>query len=64
MPAAFESCVHAHGRVRTVTPKSGTYIHVCFKDGKSYAGEVHHKKAALSSASRDTRHRKKGKVGL
>jgi len=56
--------VHAHGRVRTVTPKSGTYIHVCFKDGKSYAGEVHHKKAALSSASRDTRHRKKGKVGL
>jgi hypothetical protein len=45
--------------VRTITPKAGTYIHVCFKDGHSYASEVHHKKAPLRSASQDMRHKKK-----
>jgi len=40
MPEAFERCVAAGGRVRTVNPKPGRYMPVCFKDGKSYAGEV------------------------
>jgi len=40
MPAAFEKCVREGGRVRTKKLKGGKYIHICFKDGKSYAGEV------------------------
>ena len=42
MPASFEKCIREGGRVRTVKPKKGTYIHVCYKGGKSYSGEVHH----------------------
>ena len=40
MPADFERCVDSGGRVRTEKLKGGKYMHVCFKDGKSYAGEV------------------------
>jgi hypothetical protein len=40
-PADFDKCVREGGRVRTITPKEGTYIHVCYdKAGKSHAGEV------------------------
>lgn len=44
MPEAFERCVRSGGRVRTKTLKGGRYMHVCFKDGKSYAGHVKKKK--------------------
>ncbi len=44
MPAQFEACVKAGGRVRTKGLKAGRYIHICFKNGKSYAGEVKKKK--------------------
>ena len=44
MPKAFEECVKSGGRVRTINPKAGRYMPVCFKGGKSYAGEVHTKK--------------------
>jgi hypothetical protein len=40
MPAAFEACVKNGGRVRTKRLSEGKYMHICFKDGKSYAGEV------------------------
>lgn len=40
MPADFERCVANGGRVRTKTLSGGRYIHICFLDGKSYAGEV------------------------
>jgi len=40
MPQAFENCVKSGGRVRTKPLSGGKYIHICFKDGKSYAGEV------------------------
>ena len=43
MPKAFEKCRKAGGRIRTVKPKgkrSRSYMPVCYKDGKSYAGEV------------------------
>jgi len=40
MPAGFESCVAQGGRVRTKKLGNGRYMHICFKDGKSYAGEV------------------------
>lgn len=40
MPESFNRCVAAGGRVRTKKLKGGKYMHICFKDGKSYAGEV------------------------
>jgi len=46
MPADFDRCVREKGRVRTITLKGGKYIHVCYKGGKSYSGEVKEKKAS------------------
>jgi hypothetical protein len=44
MPAGFDACRKAGGKIRTVKPKEGVYIPVCFLNGKSYRGEVHHTK--------------------
>jgi len=33
------------GRVRTIKPNAGSYMHVCWSGGKSYSGEVKHNKA-------------------
>ena len=38
-PKGFLSCVKRGGRVRTIKPKPGRYIHICYIGGKSYAGE-------------------------
>jgi hypothetical protein len=40
MPHAFDSCVKKGGRVRTKSLSKGRYVHICFLNGKSYAGEV------------------------
>jgi hypothetical protein len=43
MPADFDKCQSEGGRIRTIKPKgsdSRQYMHVCFKGGKSHAGEV------------------------
>jgi len=40
MPAAFLKCVKEGGKVRTKALSNGRYMHICFKGGKSYAGEV------------------------
>ena len=40
MPVAFTECVKNGGRVRTKKLSGGKYIHICFLNGKSYAGEV------------------------
>lgn len=40
MPASFEKCVREKGRVRTIKPNPSEYLHICYKDGKSYHGEV------------------------
>ncbi len=32
-PQAFDNCVSRGGRVRTIVPKKGTYIHVCYPKG-------------------------------
>lgn len=45
MPEGFNRCVKGGGRVRTKTLSDGQYMHICFKDGKSYAGEVKKKKS-------------------
>lgn len=44
MPAAFLACVKKGGRVRTIVPKKGVYVHVCYLDGKAHRSEIHHKK--------------------
>lgn len=44
MPKDFEKAIQEGGRVRTKKLPGGKYIHIVYKDGKSYAGEVHKKK--------------------
>lgn len=44
MPAGFDRCVKNGGRVRTKKLSGGRYMHICWLNGKSYAGEVHTKK--------------------
>lgn len=45
MPKAFLNCVRSGGRVRTITAGKGKYRHLCFKGGKSYAGESKKRKS-------------------
>ena len=40
MPQDFEDCVSGGGRVRTVKPKAGRHLPVCFDSEGSHAGEV------------------------
>jgi hypothetical protein len=40
MPAGFDRCISAGGRVRTKKLSGGKYMRICFLRGKSYAGEV------------------------
>ena len=47
MPAAFLKCVKNGGRVRTKNLSGNKYMHICFLNGKSYAGEVKKKKSKL-----------------
>jgi hypothetical protein len=48
MPEDFERAVKSGARVRTKKLPGGKYIHIAFKNGKSYAGEVRQKKSASS----------------
>jgi hypothetical protein len=50
MPPKFTKCVNSGGRVRTLRRGAGKYQHICYKNGKSYAGEVKTKKAARRRA--------------
>jgi len=43
MPEDFEKCRAEGGKIRTKSLGKGRYMHICFKDGKSFAGEVKHK---------------------
>lgn len=47
IPAAFTKCVNSGGKVITkvVDKKKGTYMHICYKDGEAYQGEVKTKKS-------------------
>jgi hypothetical protein len=42
MPAGFDRCRAAGGKIRTVKPNANTYIHICYLGGKSYRGEIKH----------------------
>lgn len=46
MPADFEACREAGGRIRTIKVGKNKYMHICWDaQGKSHAGEVKEKKA-------------------
>lgn len=49
MPAAFEQCASSGGRIRTKSLGGGQYMHICYNNGKSYAGEVHQRKTSTAS---------------
>jgi len=51
MPKAFENCVKNGGRVRTKSLSDGRYMHICFLNGKSYAGEVKTSQSSKKSSS-------------
>jgi hypothetical protein len=40
MPKEFDACRAGGGKIRTMTLKSGKYMHICVLGGKSYRGEV------------------------
>ncbi len=48
MPQNFNQCVAEGGRVRTINPKPGTYLHVCYPKGggSPVSGEVKKSKYA------------------
>ena len=49
MPKGFENCVKKGGRVRTKVLSDNRYMHICFLNGKSYAGEVKTRKSKAAS---------------
>ena len=61
MPQAFDECVKAGGRIRTIKPKgegSKTYLHICYPKGGGppVSGEV--------KESKDLSPTRKIKIGL
>ncbi len=59
-PIAFDSCVKDGGRVRTKTLSGGRYVHICFLNGKSYAGEVKTKVEKVTSGKNQGKYRISG----
>lgn len=57
MPEGFDYCKSHGGRVRTKKLKGGKYIHICFIDGKSYAGEVKTKRPEDMTSKEYAEHR-------
>lgn len=40
MPEGFDSCEKNGGKIKTKKMSGGKYMHICFLNGKSYAGDV------------------------
>lgn len=51
MPAAFNKCVKAGGRVRTQSLSKGRYRRMCFLKGNSYAGHIQKRKSNKYSSA-------------
>jgi len=62
MPQEFDNCVKNGGRVRTKGLGGGKYMHICFLNGKSYAGYVKTAKASNSANSMTKKVKSKYKV--
>lgn len=55
MPAKFDACVRAGGRVRTIKPGgrcSPLYIPICWRRGRSVAGEPRYARQVPKSCRR------------
>lgn len=48
MPAAFDKCIKAGGKVRTQSLSGDRYRHVCTLGGKTFLGHVKRKKRPTS----------------
>ncbi len=48
MPADFEKCQKAGGKIRTKSLSGGKYIHICILNGKSYGGEIRRRKGTTT----------------
>lgn len=59
MPEGFNRCQAKGGRIRTKPLGKGRYMHICFADGQSFAGEPKTKKGHQEMM----RGRKKPKTG-
>ena len=59
MPAGFDRCVKNGGRVRTKKLSGGRYMHICFLNGKSYAGEVKTAKKITKKKTRKVKKKRK-----
>lgn len=44
MPEDFMRCVKNGGEIKTIIPKKGKYLRICYLNGNSYQGEVKTKK--------------------
>lgn len=44
MPKAFDDCVSKGGRIRTLSRGKNKFQRICFRGGKSFAGEIKTKK--------------------
>ena len=45
MPAEFDKCIKAGGKVIRLKPRKDVYLNVCYdKNGKAHSGKTHHMK--------------------
>ena len=51
MPKGFDRCEKEGGRIRRIVPKKGTYINICYLNGKAHRGEVHHTNPKIDKLS-------------
>ena len=59
MPQGFLNCVKKGGRVVTKKIDDKRYMHICYLDGKSYAGEVLYKKSSKEKKADSDKSKKK-----
>ena len=53
MPAGFDACRKGGGRIRTKKLSGSRYMHICFLNGKSYAGKVKKKSSSTDGPVAD-----------
>ena len=51
MPKDFDACRAGGGKIRTKELSGGRYMHICFLNGKSHAGEVKKKQSSGDGGS-------------
>lgn len=49
MPEGFTKCVSSGGSIRTKSLGGRKYVHICYKDGKSFRGHVKTRKKTMAT---------------